>query len=200
MNNKVKPVLHSVSKKNRSSIKNQIPFCLWITGLPSSGKSTIACALEEKLFENYLHTYHLDGDNLRYKLNKDLNFNKEDRDENIRRISEIAYLFNEAGIITIVSVISPLKSQKELARNIIGENFIEVYLTTPLDVCIERDPKGHYKKAIRGDISNYTGISSPYNESDSPEIKIDTSKKTIRDCVTDILEYCSRNNLINIRR
>ncbi|TGM78966.1 adenylyl-sulfate kinase [Leptospira levettii] len=167
---------HKVTPEDRAKIKNQKPCMLWLTGLSGSGKSTIANALESYLNQNGFHTVLLDGDNLRFGLNKDLGFSPEDRSENIRRIGEVGKLFVEAGVIVIASLISPFSKDRKMVRDLFSENeFIEVYISTPLGVCESRDPKGLYKKARIGEIPNFTGIGSPYEEPVNPEIKIDTN-------------------------
>ena len=138
---------HKITKKDRETQKNQKAFTLWLTGLSGSGKSTIAGAVEEELFKQNYHTYLLDGDNIRHHLNKDLGFTEKDRKENIRRIAEVAKLFNDGGIIVISAFISPFISDRQIAKEIIGkENFIEVFIDTSLEICKQRDPKGLYKK------------------------------------------------------
>ncbi|MGJ4733852.1 adenylyl-sulfate kinase [Leptospira levettii] len=167
---------HKVTPEDRAKIKNQKPCMLWLTGLSGSGKSTIANALESYLNQSDYHTVLLDGDNLRFGLNKDLGFSAEDRSENIRRIGEVGKLFVEAGVIVIASLISPFSKDRKMVRDLFSENeFIEVYISTPLGVCESRDPKGLYKKARIGEIPNFTGIGSPYEEPVNPEIKIDTN-------------------------
>ncbi len=159
-----------VSQTEREKLKNQKALVIWLTGLSGSGKSTLANALEVRLNELNKHTYILDGDNLRLGLNKDLGFSDEDRKENIRRVAEVAKLMMDAGLIVITAFISPFRSERKMARDLIGEDhFIEVFLDTPLALCEERDPKGLYKKAREGVIVNMTGIDSPYERPESPE-------------------------------
>lgn len=166
---------------------------LWFTGLSGSGKSSIAKRLEEQLFEMRRPVYRLDGDNVRFGLNRDLGFSREDRSENIRRIAEVSKLFNDAGISVICSFISPFEKDRINAKTIIGESrFIEVYLNTPLDVCESRDPHGLYRKVRSGEIAEFTGISSPYEAPAEPEILIDTSDKDIEACSGIILEYLGK--------
>lgn len=160
-----------VSQTEREKLKNQKALVIWLTGLSGSGKSTLANALEVRLNELNKHTYILDGDNLRLGLNKDLGFSEVDRKENIRRVAEVAKLMMDAGLIVITAFISPFRSERKMARDLIGEdNFIEVFLDTPLALCEERDPKGLYKKAREGVIVNMTGIDSPYEKPTEPEI------------------------------
>lgn len=158
---------------------------IWLTGLSGSGKSTLAHLLEKKLFAENFATALLDGDNIRSGLNQNLTFSAEDRIENIRRIAEVAKLMHENGIITIASFISPLQKMRALAKDIIGqENFIEVFVDTPLEVCEERDVKGLYAKARSGKISNFTGISAPYEAPENADITIETKDKNTEDCLT----------------
>ena len=176
-----------LSLKDRSKIKNQKPQCVWITGLPCSGKSTIANALEEHLYNLGKHTYLLDGDNLRHSLNNDLDFSIKARHENIRRTAEVARLMVDAGLIVIVAIISPLHKDREFARSKFSDNqFKEVYLSTPLAVCEKRDVKNMYKKARTGIMKNFTGIDSPYEVPECPDIAIDTQSLTVNEVVSRI--------------
>jgi bifunctional enzyme CysN/CysC len=177
-----------LDKAARAGLKLQTPVCLWFTGLSASGKSTIANLLEKRLFAMGKHTYLLDGDNIRLGLNRDLTFSKADRAENIRRISEVAKLFVDAGLVVIVSFISPYRVDRELARSRFeaGE-FIEVFVDTPLEECERRDPKGLYAKARRGELRNFTGIDSDYEPPESPEVRLQTIGYTAEDCVDHIL-------------
>lgn len=164
-----------VSKQSRSALMNQRPAVLWFTGLSGSGKSTIANSLEKLLHANGRHTILLDGDNVRHGLNRDLGFTDADRVENIRRIAEVAKLMTEAGLIVIVSFISPFRSERQFARELLGKDeFIEVFVDTPLEECIRRDPKGLYKRALSGGIRNFTGIASPYEAPEEPELHLRT--------------------------
>jgi len=160
---------------------------LWFTGLSGSGKSTIAVELEHNLHSQGIPTYLLDGDNVRHGLNKDLDFSPEDREENIRRISEVAKLFYDAGITVLVSFISPYKKDRELARQLVRDDFIEVYVKCDLDICAKRDPKGLYKKAKTGEIKEFTGISAPYEEPENPEIIVDTGVLAVDESVEKIV-------------
>ena len=179
-----------ISKGDRSSIKNQTPCIIWFTGLSGSGKSTVADILEQKLSSLNKHTYLLDGDNLRHTLNSDLGFSNEDRDENIRRIGHLGHLMVDAGLIVIAAFISPFKKQRVETRALFDKNeFIEVFLDTPIEVCEERDPKGLYKKARSGELKNFTGIDSPYEVPPKPEIHLKTENKNISELVTEILSY-----------
>lgn len=180
---------HSIQRKEHALQKSQKPFLIWFTGLSGAGKSTIANALEVALFERSNHTYLLDGDNVRQGLNKDLGFSEKDRVENIRRIGEVSKLMVDSGLIVLSAFISPLASDRMIVRNLFqsGE-FVEVYVSTSLDVCEERDPKGLYKKARDNIITNFTGISSPYEPPSDPEIQVDTGG-TIEESVEVIVNY-----------
>ncbi|WP_058485256.1 adenylyl-sulfate kinase [Defluviitalea phaphyphila] len=175
-----------VNKEMRSKQKGQKPVTLWFTGLSGSGKSTLANEVEKRLFAMGKHTMLLDGDNIRHGLNKDLGFKEANRVENIRRIAEVSKLMNDAGIITLVSFISPFRKDRENAKRIIGNEFIEIFLSTPLEECEKRDVKGLYKKAREGEIPNFTGITSPYEKPLNPDIEIDTSKCSVEEA-TDII-------------
>jgi bifunctional enzyme CysN/CysC len=178
-----------IDKRARADQKLQKPMCLWFTGLSASGKSTIANMLEKRLFAAGKHTYMLDGDNVRHGLNRDLGFTEADRAENIRRVTEVARLLVDAGLVTIVSFISPYRAERELARSRFeaGE-FIEVFVDTPLEICEQRDPKGLYAKARRGDLKNFTGIDSDYEPPVSPEIHLHTASEPVEQCVDRILQ------------
>ena len=174
-----------VSKQEREKLLGQRGLVVWFTGLSGSGKSTIAVEVEKMLIEAGHAAYVLDGDNIRHGINADLGFSDEDRNENIRRISEIAALFSDAGMITLVSFISPFRKMREFARERAGtENFVEVYVSTDLKTCMERDPKGLYKK----DIKNFTGKDSIYEEPLSPELVIDTVKNSPSECAKKVFD------------
>ena len=186
---------HHVSKEGRSSIKQQKPCILWFTGLSGSGKSTIANAVEVKLLELNKHTYLLDGDNIRMGLNKGLTFSDEDRTENIRRIGEVSKLFVDTGTIVLTAFISPFQKERDAVRELVNEDeFIEVFIDTPLEVCESRDPKGLYQKARKGEIPNFTGISSPYEAPTQPEIHIINDNISIEDIVGQIIKYLTVKN------
>ena len=179
-----------LQREQKEKLLNQKGCVIWLTGLSGSGKSTIAKYLENKLHANGFITKLLDGDNIRNGLNKNLTFSETDRSENIRRISEVARLFLDAGIITIVSFVSPLRAMRQNARNIIGtDDFIEVFVNTPIEVCETRDAKGLYKKARSGEISNFTGISSPFEEPETPEIEIRTVNRSVEECGNEIFNF-----------
>lgn len=170
---------------------------LWFTGLSGSGKSTVATALQKELFSKGYRTYILDGDNVRHGLNSDLGFSAEDRQENIRRIGELAKLFMDAGIITITSFISPFISDRDRVRHILPKGkFIEIYIKAPLEVCEQRDPKGLYKKARSGSIQNFTGIDSPYEAPENPEMVVETYKYKVEENVETIINYLAENKYI----
>jgi len=171
--NNLRSQFFEINKTARSMLNDQKPSCLWFTGLSGSGKSTLANALEKKLFEMGKRTYILDGDNLRLGLNSDLGFTDSDRVENIRRVTEVAKLMVDAGLIVLVTFISPFDRDRKIARSKFEDGeFIEIYLNTPLEECERRDPKGLYKKARAGMLKNFTGIDSPYEPPSNPDITI----------------------------
>lgn len=180
----------SITGQSRGEQKKQIPKVIWLTGLSGAGKSTFADALEKQLMAEGNHTYLLDGDNVRLGLCKDLTFTDADRQENIRRVSEVARLFMDAGLIVITSFISPFHRDRALARSLIGDaSFVEVYISTPLSECERRDPKGLYKKARSGLIPNFTGIGSPYEAPISPDITVDTIGDSLNKSVEKVISY-----------
>ena len=181
-----------VSAENRAKLLRQDAATIWLTGLSGSGKSTIAVELEKHLFSIGHAVYALDGDNVRHGLNRDLGFLPEDRTENIRRIAEVAKLFNDAGIFVVTAFISPYRADREMARDIIGQdNFIETHLAANLDECERRDPKGLYKKARAGLMGNFTGISAPYEAPLNPRLKLETGKLEVNECVSEIMRHIS---------
>lgn len=180
----------SVDKTLRAAMKQQRPRCIWFTGLSGSGKSTLANLLEKKLCERGLHTYLLDGDNLRHGLNRDLGFTEADRVENIRRVAEVAKLMVDAGLIVLASFISPFQAERKMARRLFSEaEFVEVFVDTPLIECERRDVKGLYAKARRGELKNFTGIDSAYERPEHPELVVDTCRYSVEDCVEQIVTY-----------
>ena len=186
-----------IKKEDRQKLKGHKSAILWFTGLSGSGKSTLAHAVEEKLFEMGVHTYVLDGDNVRRGINKDLGFSEEDRKENIRRIGEISKLFVDAGIIVLSAFISPYRRDREFVRNLVEKDeFIEIYVKWPLEVCETRDVKGLYKKAREGLIKNFTGIDDPYEEPENPEIVVETDKEPLEESVEKIIGYLRKKGYL----
>lgn len=180
----------NIDRAFRERFKGHKSRVIWLTGLSASGKSTIASELEKSLFKRGVEVYILDGDNIRHGLNKDLGFTPEDRKENIRRIGEVVKLFLDSGSVVITSFISPYREDRDFVRNILNEgDFIEVYVKCPVEECINRDPKGLYKKALNGEIPEFTGISAPYEEPLNPEIVVETDKMSVSECVQEILDY-----------
>ncbi|MBB3701741.1 adenylyl-sulfate kinase [Alloprevotella rava] len=189
--NEIYPIFDQMlSRSDKEELLGQKGVMLWFTGLSGSGKSTVAIALERELQKRGLLCRILDGDNIRSGINKGLGFTAEDRRENIRRIAEVAKLFVDTGIITIAAFISPSNELRRMASDIIGaEDFKEVYISTPLEVCEARDVKGLYAKARRGEIKNFTGISAPFEAPEHPALSIDTSKMSLEDSVKQILTF-----------
>mgnify|MGYP001456163237 CR=1 FL=1 len=186
-------VTHRVNAEQRWNINKHKGGVLWFTGLPGSGKSTLAIELEHRLFQSGKQAYVLDGDNVRHGLSSDLGFSPEDRTENIRRIGEVAALFAEAGFIVITAFISPYQADRDLARRCSGDMFKEVFIETPVEICEDRDPKGHYQMARAGKIPEFTGISAPYEAPSSPELTITTPDRQITDCVRELEEFVVAN-------
>lgn len=187
-----------ISKFQRAELKQQKPCLLWYTGLSGSGKSTVANAVDALLFTLGYHSYLLDGDNVRHGLNGDLGFSDEARVENIRRISEVSKLFLDAGLIVSTAFISPFAQDRASARAKLDSNeFIEVYIDTPISVCEQRDPKGLYKKARSGEIKDFTGISSGYDVPQSPEIHVKTAEHSIAECAEQIVKYLAAKGFIS---
>jgi adenylylsulfate kinase len=195
-------VWHSstVSKKDRTKLKNQKSCILWFTGLSASGKSTISNEVEKILYEKNHHTYLLDGDNIRHGLNSDLGFDDKSREENIRRIGEVAKLFVDSGIIVLSAFISPFQKDRSFVRDLVEEDeFIEIFVDTPLDICQKRDPKGLYKKVQNGEIKNFTGIDSPYELPLNPELILKTINSTIEENAIQVIEYLELKGYINVK-
>jgi adenylylsulfate kinase len=184
---------YHINKEKRNNLNNHNSFLIWFTGLSGSGKSTIANALEQKLFKNGIKTYSLDGDNIRKGINKDLTFTTKDRTENIRRIAEISNLMIDAGIVVLSAFVSPYKKDRNDIRNIVGNvNFVEIFINTSLEECERRDVKGLYKKARKGEITNFTGISAPYEAPENPNIEIKTEEMNVEDALEKIYKYISK--------
>ncbi len=187
----------SLSKESRRKQNGHQSFVLWFTGLSGSGKSTVANALAQKLFELDIRNYVLDGDNIRHGLNKDLGFSDIDRTENIRRIGEVSKLFVDSGQVVLTAFISPFLADRQLVRNLLEEDeFIEIYVKCPIEECENRDPKGLYDKSRKGLIPDFTGIHSPYEEPLQPEIVVDTNESSVEECVEQIVNYLSLKNAI----
>ena len=188
----------SVTRQRRNKLNNHRSIVLWFTGLSGSGKSTLAHALEEKLFQKGCKTFVLDGDNIRHGLNSNLDFSEAGRTENIRRISEVSKLMLESGLIVMTAFISPINKDRSEARNLISsDDFIEIYCKASLETCETRDVKGLYKRARAGEIKNYTGIDSPYEAPENPELTIDTDKQSLEESVSTILSFLDSNEIIN---
>lgn len=186
-----------IDREDRERLNGHKAVVLWFTGLSGSGKSTLAHAVENALFERGCRTYVLDGDNIRHGLNKDLGFSPEDREENIRRIGEVANLFVDAGVIALTAFISPYRSDRDKARAIAGEGrFFEIYVQCDLSVCEERDTKGLYKKARAGEIPEFTGISAPYEEPTAAELVVNTGPETIEESAAKVLELLKERGII----
>ena len=187
----------SVYRKDREEMNGHKSTIIWFTGLSGAGKSTLAHALEDTLHKNKIRTFVLDGDNIRQGLCKDLGFSDDDRTENIRRIGEVSKLMMEAGVIVMTAFISPFIKDRNIVRELVAEDeFIEVYCDAPLDVCESRDTKGLYKKARAGEIAEFTGISSPYEAPEDPEIIIKSGQDSVESCVVTILNYLKEKGIV----
>jgi len=181
---------YSVNLDSRKKLKQHQSILLWFTGLSGSGKSAIANCVEQELHRNSIHTYTLDGDNIRKGLNSDLSFSPVDRSENIRRIAETAYLMMDAGLVVLAAFVSPYRTDRDHIRNIVGDdNMVEIFINTSVEECERRDVKGLYKKARKGEIKNMTGISAPYEPPLHPDIQINTEKVTIIDATKQIINF-----------
>ena len=188
----------SVTRQRRNKLNEHRSVVLWFTGLSGSGKSTLAHALEEKLYQKGCRTFVLDGDNVRHGLNSNLDFSESGRTENIRRISEVSKLMLESGLIVMTAFISPFNKDRSEARKLISsDDFIEIYCKASLDTCETRDIKGLYKRARAGEIKNYTGIDSPYEAPENPELIIDTDNQSLDESVSTILSFLELNGIIN---
>ena len=189
-----------VDRAKRETLLDQKGVCLWFTGLSGSGKSTLARSVEQALYELGHLTYVLDGDNIRHGLNGDLGFSDEDRKENIRRIGEVGRLFVDAGLITLSAFISPFREDRLAVRNLLEQGqFIEVYVDCPLKVCEQRDVKGLYAKARKNEIADFTGISSPYEAPDKPEIVVNTGEQSLEQSTLIIIDYLKENHIIETK-
>lgn len=189
----------NVSYEERRALRKQEGCTVWFTGLSASGKSTVACAVEQLLLERGVAAYRLDGDNIRFGLNKDLGFSETDRNENIRRIGEVAKLFADSCTVALTSFISPYRVDRDNARSLhkeAGLKFVEVYVDVPLEVAEQRDPKGLYKRAREGAIRDFTGISAPYEAPESPELHLRTDQQSVDQCARLLLEYLIREGII----
>ncbi|OXS80068.1 adenylyl-sulfate kinase [Domibacillus enclensis] len=187
----------SLTKEERRKKNGHHSAVLWFTGLSGSGKSTVANAAARRLFDQNVSTYVLDGDNVRHGLNKDLGFSDEARKENIRRIGEVAKLFVDGGQLVFTAFISPFREDRDTVRALLNaDEFIEVFVECPIEKCEERDPKGLYKKARAGEIPEFTGISSPYEAPETPELVVNTDTYSVDECVDQIVEYLKQKNML----
>jgi adenylylsulfate kinase len=191
----------TVTRSRREQQNKHRSVIIWFTGLSGSGKSTLAHVVEERLHQAGCRTFVFDGDNVRHGLCANLSFSKEDRHENIRRIGEMAKLFTEAGVIALTAFISPFKADRERVSALVSENdFIEIYCNTPLEICEQRDIKGLYKKARAGEIKNYTGISSPYEPPENPDLELDTAGKSVEYNVEKVLELLEKRKIFSSQK
>lgn len=192
---------HNIDKQKRAALKDQKPCILWFTGLSGSGKSTIAGALEEMLYKNGNHTYLLDGDNIRHGLNSNLGFDEGSRMENIRRVGEVAKLFVDSGLIVLSAFISPFRKDRAMIQKLVDKDeFIEIFIDTPLEVCEARDPKGLYKRARSGEIKDFTGIDSPYEVPASPTICIKGDRISVEEAVKKVFDYLVQKGYIYVTK
>ena len=185
-----------ITKEDRERMNGHKAVVLWFTGLSACGKSTLAHAVEKALYDRGCRTAVLDGDNIRHGLNKNLGFSPQDREENIRRIGEVANLFVQAGVIAMTAFISPYRADRDKARSLAGDAFLEVYVKCDLDICEQRDPKGLYKKARAGLVPEFTGISAPYEEPLNPELVVDTGKETVEESAQKVIELLKQRGVI----
>lgn len=190
----------TIYRTHRELMNGHKSAILWFTGLSGSGKSTLSHALEDVLHQNKVRTYVLDGDNIRRGLCKDLGFSDEDRTENIRRIGEVSKLMMEAGVIVLTAFISPFRKDRQIVRDLVSDGeFVEVHCSAPIEVCESRDVKGLYKKARDGEIAEFTGISSPYEKPEKPDIQLNTDEESIDTCVAKLLDFLYQQNIITFR-
>jgi len=193
MNENIHPTIFKITQTDRIKSLGQRPLLAWFTGLSGSGKSTLANGVESALHLRGIHTYLLDGDNIRTGLNKDLSFTDGDRVENIRRIAEVSKLMMDAGLVVLSAFISPFREEREMIRELVGsENFLEIFVDCPIQVCEERDVKGLYQKARKGLIKNFTGIDSPYQAPMNPFVTIKTAEESLVDSITKITELLAQ--------
>lgn len=188
---------HGVTTAEKAALHGHKGATLWVSGLSGSGKSTLANAVASKLHQARVSTFVLDGDNIRHGLNKNLSFSAADREENIRRIGEVAKLFTDCGIVNLAAFISPYKRDRDIARQLQPETFIEVHCHADLEVCEGRDPKGLYKKARSGEIKDFTGIDAPYEVPENPEILVDTGANSLEECVDQVVAYLKSRGIIS---
>lgn len=179
---------YDIGRHDRERMNGHKALCIWFTGLSGAGKTTLANALERELYARAIKTFSLDGDNIRCGLSSDLSFSESDRIENLRRIGEVAKLMCDAGLVVTAAFVSPFKKDRQLIRNLIGSGFFEIFVNTPLEVCEQRDVKGLYQKARRGEISNFTGVSSPFEVPQNPDLQVNTVNQTIDQLVNKILD------------
>jgi adenylylsulfate kinase len=187
----------NITKHDRERLNGHFGATLWFTGLSASGKSTVAHEVEDQLYNRETRSYVLDGDNIRHRLNRDLGFSPEDRKENIRRIGEVAHLFNEVGFIVLCAFISPYRADRQAVRDLQDDgSFFEVFCRCPIEVCELRDPKGLYKKARAGEIADFTGLSAPYEEPQNPELILDTDQETIKESAEKVINFLIEKDII----
>ena len=190
-----KPLVTQQDRDKKNGYKSVV---LWLTGLPSSGKSTLAHEVERRLFERGCNAYVLDGDNLRHRLNKNLGFSPEDRKENIRRVGEVANLFAEAGVIVLAAFISPYRTDRAQARSLNDpDRFLEVHIKCSVESCEARDPKGLYRMARKGEIQDFTGINAPYEEPEAPEIMVETDKYSLAECAEQVIKCLEERQILS---
>jgi adenylylsulfate kinase len=195
--NYIVPYNGYITKKDRQKLNKHKSFVLWFTGLPSSGKSTIAHKVELELYKRGIRTYVFDGDNIRTGLNRDLGFTEKDREENIRRIAEVVKLFIDAGIVVLTAFVSPLRRHREYVKSLLEDGeYIEIYIKCSPEICEKRDPKGHYQKAKLGIIKNFTGVDGIYEEPLNPDLIIETDKMSVDESVKAVLAFLKNKNLI----